>query len=112
MNAIPNTRPLFVKRCSWFVWIACLVLPNMSWAQDNGSEPNESVQDRIEFENHIQAVLSRSGCNMGACHGRSLAKVDFDSLYVGMIQRPTISTSLAKIAVAVSIYRIPLIRYC
>lgn len=77
MNAIPNTRPLFLKRCSWFVWIACLVLPNMSWAQDNGLEPNESVQDRIEFENHIQAVLSRSGCNMGACHGALAGKGGF-----------------------------------
>ena len=30
-----------------------------------------------EFKNHVQAILSRSGCNMGACHGALAGKGGF-----------------------------------
>jgi hypothetical protein len=31
----------------------------------------------IEFNNHVQAILSKSGCNMGACHGALAGKGGF-----------------------------------
>jgi len=31
----------------------------------------------IEFNNHVQAVLARSGCNMGSCHGALAGKGGF-----------------------------------
>ncbi|XZE18000.1 DUF1553 domain-containing protein [Pirellulaceae bacterium SH449] len=31
----------------------------------------------IEFDNHVQSVLSRNGCNMGACHGALAGKGGF-----------------------------------
>ena len=37
----------------------------------------DTVPKEIEFENHIQSVLSRSGCNMGACHGALAGKGGF-----------------------------------
>lgn len=37
--------------------------------------PTDVVE--IEFENHVQSVLSRSGCNMGACHGALAGKGGF-----------------------------------
>ena len=32
---------------------------------------------RWEFENHVQSVLARAGCNMGACHGALAGKGGF-----------------------------------
>ncbi len=34
-------------------------------------------QETIEFENHIQPILSRHGCNMGSCHGALAGKGGF-----------------------------------
>ncbi len=35
------------------------------------------VPRRIEFNNHVEAVLARRGCNMGACHGALAGKGGF-----------------------------------
>jgi hypothetical protein len=32
---------------------------------------------KIEFENHVQPILARNGCNMGACHGALAGKGGF-----------------------------------
>ncbi len=37
---------------------------------------NQGVVD-WEFENHVQPILSRNGCNMGACHGALAGKGGF-----------------------------------
>ena len=39
-------------------------------------ESNQGVVD-WEFENHVQPILSRNGCNMGACHGALAGKGGF-----------------------------------
>jgi hypothetical protein len=36
-----------------------------------------AVPREILFRNHVQSVLSKSGCNMGSCHGAALGKNGF-----------------------------------
>ncbi len=56
------------------------------WTTESGAESKVSVdvtvsetqQPReIEFSSHVQAVLARAGCNMGACHGALAGKGGF-----------------------------------
>ncbi|XZE33384.1 DUF1553 domain-containing protein [Pirellulaceae bacterium SH501] len=35
------------------------------------------LPSKIEFENHVQPILARHGCNMGACHGALAGKGGF-----------------------------------
>lgn len=53
---------------------ALLLVTNITSAQEVDS-PTEATE--IEFENHVQSILSRSGCNMGACHGALAGKGGF-----------------------------------
>lgn len=49
-------------------------------ASDRSSQPPPPTiapESRIEFENHVQPILARYGCNMGACHGALAGKGGF-----------------------------------
>jgi len=55
------------------------VLPNGERASATATIVCNQVDKplEIEFNNHIQAVLAKSGCNMGACHGALAGKGGF-----------------------------------
>lgn len=48
---------------------------------DSSDQPAQPAQRdlpaKIEFENHVQPILARHGCNMGACHGALAGKGGF-----------------------------------
>jgi hypothetical protein len=75
-----------------FRWLPLLLLATPAWAEPPG----------VSFRNDVQAVLTRAGCNSGACHGNlngkggfklSLkgedANADRDALTRGMLGRRT-----------------------
>ncbi|MFN7877004.1 MAG: DUF1553 domain-containing protein [Pirellula sp.] len=51
-----------------------MLVTNITSAQETVSSTEAA---EIEFENHVQSILSRSGCNMGACHGALAGKGGF-----------------------------------
>lgn len=55
------------------------VLPNgrMASAKVKVTSVHADQPLEIEFNNHVQAVLSKSGCNTGACHGALAGKGGF-----------------------------------
>src|SRR3984957_18669455 len=61
MNRLPFSAP----RMSLFMAAALLALPGAVQAQ------------QVSFRNEVMAVLSRGGCNQGACHGNQNGKNGF-----------------------------------
>lgn len=54
-------------------FIACAVLGGVAFAEDAVAENSREWG----FRNHVQAVLTRAGCNSGACHGAIAGKNGF-----------------------------------
>jgi hypothetical protein len=55
------------------------LLPNGIKAEASAIVRCKQVREEqtIEFNNHVQSVLARNGCNMGACHGALAGKGGF-----------------------------------
>src|SRR6516162_8936579 len=64
-NAIParSARPLMNPKWSWFFLAGLFASPAQAAP--------------VSFRNEVMAVLSRAGCNQGACHGNQNGKNGF-----------------------------------
>lgn len=74
MNAQQYSDDLFRIGPFFRVLFAFWFVANVSSAQEIAFPTDHG---ETEFENHVQSVLSRSGCNMGACHGALAGKGGF-----------------------------------
>lgn len=69
---------IFILWSVVFVFGAWIPSPAMaSEPSSPPSPPTIAAESRIEFENHVQPILARYGCNMGACHGALAGKGGF-----------------------------------
>lgn len=53
-------------------WVACIVALAIT-----GPSPSSGIAAEISFRNDVMAVLSKSGCNLGTCHGNARGKGGF-----------------------------------
>lgn len=56
--------------------LPALAVAGLCWVQGADVKPVEDVASP-SFRNHVQSVLTKSGCNMGACHGAASGKNGF-----------------------------------
>ena len=71
MNILIRAKPiLFVKRGWLCLTMAAFLLAHLPC---RGAGSSES----ISFRNDVMAVLSKAGCNAGACHGNASGKAGF-----------------------------------
>jgi hypothetical protein len=74
MNTNQSSFQLFCIKPFFPALFAFMLVTNITSAQETVSSTEAA---EIEFENHVQSILSRSGCNMGACHGALAGKGGF-----------------------------------
>src|ERR1700690_4374876 len=63
----PAARPFIMPACHWFACLAVLA----------ALAPAVRAAEPVSFRNEVMAVLSRGGCNAGACHGNQNGKNGF-----------------------------------
>ncbi len=54
-------------------WVAIALISSISWC----AAAEQQIGDEIEFREEISAILTRAGCNSGACHGSLHGKGGF-----------------------------------
>jgi len=64
-------------RAPGFLLVALLVIPVQTAVADSVDKELGSLTDCVTFEADIQPLLTRYGCNAGACHGKSRGQNGF-----------------------------------
>lgn len=62
--------------CAWAMVLGCMLLSSVTRAQSDSAASN-ATEPHWEFDAHVQPILTRAGCNGGACHGALAGKGGF-----------------------------------
>src|SRR4051812_3223450 len=57
--------------------LLAVVAAGAARAADTTSDPTPDTASDVSFRNDVMAVLSKAGCNAGACHGNKSGKGGF-----------------------------------
>ena len=70
----PSTRPMCTVRLTAHFNVCLLVMSAVATAADRAA---------IDFDNNLQPILTRQGCNQGACHGKARGQGGFQLSLLG-----------------------------
>lgn len=77
-SRLRRSSRLLLAVVSFFIAAGNAAFDSPAIAIDQPSQPAKNeLPSKIEFENHVQPILARHGCNMGACHGALAGKGGF-----------------------------------
>src|SRR5437762_1748161 len=79
MSRLANHRSLFRMACGFAVWVALFFYPGslVKTAEPTSIGRQGPTPAAVTFEADIQPLLTRLGCNAGACHGKARGQNGF-----------------------------------